>query len=473
MTTKLYAPNGDLAWEAQFGSQQLFLSCPIKEILIEGNRGAMKSITALVDFTKGLNRGWGQHYKGICFRNEYKHLGDLISKSKILFDAIYPDAVFKQSASELKWVFPDGEELLFRHGKTLADYDAFHGHEYPWQFFDELTKFPDLEFYDAMASCCRSPIKGIYKKRLSATNPHGQAHALVKKRFIDPAPPNTLINDEYGQRVRIHASFTENKFIYENDPDYIKTLLAIKDPVMYEAWVKGNWDIPSGGIFQHIWFRDKHVIDLTKVIIPRSWRLTRSMDWGSSKPFSVSWWATSRGEVIKWYDGTRFIPRGSKILLSNWYGCVPNKPNTGLKLTNAQIADGIIKHEKEMGYRNVQAGAADSAMWSDSLGIGSHMYKVFRDKGVYFNKSIKGAGSRVGRAQVLGDMLYASLDKNMERKGLFISDKNCQNVISQIPDLPRDSKNSEAVDSDCEDHIFDDISYELYNDSKESGMFSP
>lgn len=471
MSTKFYNPDGVEVWAAQYGSQELTLSCPVKEILVEGNRGSMKSITALMDFAKGIGQGWGSHYTGICFRNEYKHLGDLIAKSKLFFKAVFPDAIFKKSPSELKWVFAGGEELLFRHGKTLADYEAFHGHEYPWQFFDELTNFPDLQFYDAMASCCRSPVKGIYKRRLSATNPHGQAHTLVKKRFIDPAPPNTVINDEYGQRVRIHASFTENEFIFVNDPEYIEMLLNIKDPVMYQAWVKGNWNIPSGGMFQHIWFYDKHVIDLDKVVIPKHWKITRSMDYGSAKPFAVCWFATSTGETIKWYNGTKYLPKGTKILLSTWYGCEKNKPNTGLKLTNTQIADGIIKHEKEMGYKNVKAGAADSAMFADALGTGKSMMDVYKAKGVKFNPSKKGSGSRVGRCALMADMLHASLDENMEEKGIFFGSHNID-AISQIPDLPRDAKNPEDVDTESEDHIYDTIAYEIYNDEMSGGFVS-
>ena len=184
MAVQLSNPEGEPVWTSQFGSQSLLLNCPINEILIEGNRGSSKTDTALVDFLMGVGKGWGNDYKGIVFRNEYKHLGDVVAKSLKLFKKVYPTAKFKQSASEYKWIFPEGEELLFRHGKTLKDYEAFHGHEYPWQFFDELTNFPDLDFYDAMRSTWRSPIAGIRKRRIAATNPHGQSHQLVKKDLL-------------------------------------------------------------------------------------------------------------------------------------------------------------------------------------------------------------------------------------------------------------------------------------------------
>lgn len=473
MTTQLFGPEGEVVWEAQYGSQELLLNCPVKEVLIEGNRGSAKSDTALVDFLLGVNKGWGTAYRGIVFRNEYKELGDIITKSKDLIPLVFPTAKYVGGA-ELKWTFESGEELWFRYAKELKNYKTYHGQSFPWLFFDELTNFPDLEFYDAMKSCNRSKVVGIKKRILSATNPHGRSHVLVKKRFIDPAPPMKLIKDRLGERMRIHFTFTENLFIFKNDPDYIEELLRIQDPVMFQAWVVGNWDIPSGGIFQHIWFYDKHVVDLNKIKIPSHWKLTRSMDWGSASPFAVCWWATApQDEVIDWYGGSKFIPKGTKFLLSVWYGCEQGKPNTGLKYTNIQIAKGILKHEKDLGYRNVKAGPADSAMFAENAtGTGKAMIDTYRKEGVKFTKSIKGAGSRVQRVQVLSDMLYASLEENMERKGIFISNKNCADFISQIPELARDPKNHEDVDTKSEDHIYDSATYELLNDEIEGGFFS-
>jgi hypothetical protein len=468
--TQLFSPSGDVVWEAQYGSQQLLLDCPVKEVLIEGNRGSAKSDTALVDYLLGVDQGWGSAYRGVVFRNEYKELGDIITKAKDLIPLVFPDARFTSSGE--KYVFAGGEELWFRHAKELKNYKTYHGQSFPWMFFDELTNFPDLKFYDAMKSCNRSKVEGIKKRILSATNPHGVNHALVKKRFIDPQPPMKLIKDEYGERMRIHFTFTENMYIFKNDPDYINELFRIQDPVMFQAWVMGNWDIPSGGIFQHIWFRDKHVINLKECILPDHWKMTRSMDWGSSSPFAVCWWKTCpEDQLISWKGGERFIPKGTKFLLSVWYGCVKNKPNTGLELTNIEIAAGIKKHEEDMKYYNVQAGAADSAMFSDgATGTGKSMHDVYEKENVPFVPSKKGAGSRVQRVQVMSDMLHAAKQEHMEDKGLFISDVNCGDFIAQIPDLPRDPKNSEDVDTSCEDHIYDAASYELLNDEIEAGM---
>ncbi|WP_237700848.1 hypothetical protein, partial [Citromicrobium sp. JLT1363] len=51
---------------------------------------------------------------------------------------------------------PTGEELLFRHAKKATDYDNFHGHEYPFIGWNELTKYPTSELYDKLMSTNRS-----------------------------------------------------------------------------------------------------------------------------------------------------------------------------------------------------------------------------------------------------------------------------------------------------------------------------
>lgn len=461
----------DLVWRPNAGSQQLFLSSKTEEILLEGNRGGGKTEVLIVKFLLGVGRGWGAHYRGVIFRTEFKHLDDVINKSKMLIPQIFPNAKLLESASKLKWIFPDGEELLFRHAKKLIDYEAFKGHSYVFQGFEELTTWAELSFYHAMSSSLRSPIKDILRCKASTTNPMGLGHSIVKEYFIDPEPANVIIHGAERDRVRIHSSFVENPYIFKNDPAYIRYLKNISDPNVKKAWFYGDWDIIAGGAFDDVWNDDVHIIDPEKVEIPSYWKITRSMDWGSSAPFVVCWWATSTGELIKWGDGNKYLPKGTKILLSSWYGAVKGKEDTGLRMLNQDIAKGILAHEKECKYKNVKAGAGDSAMWSDVGGEGKTIYDTLKKNGVKFNKSVKGAGSRVKRMSIMRDMLGASLVENMEAAGIYFMRGN-KIINTQIKMLPRDEKNWECVDTNCVDHAYDAITYELLNDATESGMFS-
>jgi hypothetical protein len=458
----------NVKWKANPGGQDLFLRCPYREVLLHGDRGGGKTEALLMDFVKGVGRGWGSKYTGVLFRCEYKHLEDVVRKSKRLFNAIFPDAYFLKAASDYKWVFPGGEELLFRHAKKEADYDAFHGHEYPWQGYEELTNWLDPKFYLKMESTCRSSIKGMRKRRVSTTNPFGLGHTWVKKRFIDPAPTGGVIEEVFTvkgitikkQRQAIRCSFLQNPWILENDPEYIVSLMSITDPNVRAAWLYGSWDIVAGGAFDDLWDREKHVLKSSEVQIPSSWPITRSFDWGSSSPFSVGWHATSPGGEILIAGKPKYLPRGTKIRLAEWYGAKHDRDNEGLRLTNAQIAEGILEREREFGFVNVHPGAADNQIFNDGNGFGVTAYQAYEDAGVYFVPAPKGPGSRRTRMALLRDRLFESTLDLMEKPGLFIMDR-CVNTISQIPVLARDPDDWEKVNKGGEDHIYDELTYEL------------
>src|SRR5690606_16077429 len=123
-------------------------------------------------------------------------LDDVVSKSKQLYKLIFPAARFLSSAQDFKWVWPSGEELLFRQFADIDDYWNYHGHEYPWIGWEELTSWPNLEGYEMMTSCNRSAMRGIPLKVRSTTNPYGIGHTAVKKYFIKPAPRGQVICEE-------------------------------------------------------------------------------------------------------------------------------------------------------------------------------------------------------------------------------------------------------------------------------------
>ena len=175
-------------WQPQAGSQELFLSCPIFECLYEGTRGPGKTDALLMDYAQDVGKGYGASWSGVLFRREYKELADVVKKSKKWFPRIFPDARFLESQSEFKWRWKTGEELLFRTVKRPADYWNYHGHEYPWIGWEELTNWPDSELYLDMMSVCRSSDPRVPRKYRGTANPYGAGHNWVKSRFIDPAP---------------------------------------------------------------------------------------------------------------------------------------------------------------------------------------------------------------------------------------------------------------------------------------------
>lgn len=447
-------------WSALPGSQSLFLQSPVREVCFAGTRGPGKTDAMLMSFAQYCGRGFGDHWRGVIFRKNYKHLDDIIAKSKRWFYRSAMRPRFLAGNSTLKWVWPTGEELLLRAFENPDDYWSFHGHEYPFVGWEELTSWPSIECYEAMKSCSRSSYQAeagkqnIPKIIRSSTNPYGVGHNWVKHYFIDPAPYGKTIVDSGGnKRVCLFGSIRENPYL---GAEYIQTLESITDANKRKAWLEGSWDITSGGMFDDLWDASKHVLQPFK--IPASWRIDRSFDWGSSRPFSVGWWAQSDGTDATMPDGTkRSFPRGTLFRIAEWYGST-GKANEGLKMTAAMVAAGIVSRETvdELKGR-VRAGPADSSIYSvtDDASIAQNMEKA----GVRWMPADKRPGSRKNGWELIRVRLEA-VAKGDDRPGLYVF-SNCRDFIRTVPPIARDEKDPDDVDTDAEDHCADEVRYRV------------
>ena len=484
MTTAGPAPR--VVWQPLPGSQALAVACPCNEILYHGSRGPGKTDAQLMAFRKNVGRGYGRFWRGVIFDREYKNLDDLVSKSKKWFPQFNGGAQFKESPKDYKWVWPTGEELLFRVGYKETDYDDYHGHEYPFIGFNELTKQSSRKFYDLIHSCNRSsflprehspdpknPLPEIPLVFFSTTNPHGAGHNWVKAEFIDKAEPGRvfritreIFNPRTKQKepvtrtlTHIFGSYKENRYL---SPEYVLMLDSQTDPNRRKAWLTGDWDIVAGGAFDDVWDRATHVLPRFKV--PAGWRVDRSMDWGSSHPFSVGWWAEANGEEVKLPDGRIFCPpAGSLIRIFEWYGTAQIGSNEGLKLGAKQIAQGIKTREAELlagGWIKVspRPGPADNEIRSVKNKDTETIEKQMADLGVRWNESDKSPGSRRNGLELTRERLKAA--KDGEGPGLWFMD-NCRAGISTLPVLPRNPDIPDDVDTEAEDHVYDEVRYRV------------
>ncbi|MGI9502962.1 MAG: phage terminase large subunit, partial [Geminicoccaceae bacterium] len=345
-------------WQALPGSQKIFLSCPIFEALLSGTRGGGKTDTLLMDFLQHVGQGWGAEWRGILFRTKFRDLNDVITKSLKWFPKVYPTAAFNWSKCE--WTFPQGEKLLFRHIRKASDYESYHGHAYPWIAFEELTNWPNDVVYKLMMSCCRSTVIGMPRKFRATTNPYGIGHGWVKERFKLPGMAHTVIRETgKPERVAIMSYLQENVHLLRAEPDYIERIReAARNHAEEKAWLLGSWDIVSGGMLDDVWNPRVHLI--APFPIPRTWRIDRSFDWGSSKPFSVGWWAESDGSTVETPTGTRHTVKGDLFRIYESYGWT-GEANTGRRMLAHDIAAGIVEREIKWGIRDlVVPGPADS-----------------------------------------------------------------------------------------------------------------
>ena len=486
----------EIIWEPLKGSQTYAVSCPCNHILYEGTRGPGKTDAQLMYFRRFVGLGYGQFWRGVIFDREYKNLDDLISKSKRWYRQFGDGAKFISSTSHLKWVWPTGEELWFRVMKNEQDYWNYHGHEFPFIGWNELTKHPNADLYDMVMSLNRtsfipekhSPIPRKTKEIellpeiplvvFSTTNPYGVGHNWVKQRFIDPAAPGQMVKitkDVFNPRtqkreevtktqVRLFGSYKENIYL---SPEYILELESIKDPNKRRAWLWGDWDITSGGMFDDVWSAQVNIVE--PFTIPHSWRIFRSFDWGSSAPFSVGWWAESDGSDIQIGKGKwKSTVKGDIFRIAEWYGW-NGTPNKGVRMLATQISKGIIEREIKMGYYGrVKPGPADNSINDVANGncIATDMARKVRIdgkeyKGVRWARSDKSPGSRKNGWEKLRVAVFNAHNDEGPREypGLFVF-RNCQDgFIRTVPNIPRDTKDLDDVDTDAEDHVADEARY--------------
>lgn len=502
----LLATDHDTVWEPiPFSSQAIALDTRCHHTLYTGARGPGKTDTQLMRFRRRVGTGYGSFWRGVIFDREYKNLDDLVAKSKRWFMRFNDGAKFLEAAKDYKWVWPTGEELLFRVAKKEADYWNYHGQEFPFIGWNELTKYPTPKLYDDMMSTNRSsftpekdtarrinsvgkvigydtpdglPMPEIPLEVFSTCNPFGAGHGWVKRRFIDAAPYGSVVRtttrvfnprnqrdeDVTKTQITIFGSYRENIYLA---PEYVAELEAIRDENKRRAWLMGDWDIVAGGALDDVWERRVHV--LPRFRVPDTWYVDRAFDWGSSHPFSVGWFAEANGEEATLPDGRKFCPpAGTIIQIAEWYGTKEIGSNVGLKMSAGDIADGILKIED---YLRREKWIADEAPWggpadnqirdtreSDVDSIELKMAK----RGVRWVESDKSPGSRRNGLQLIRDRLEASM--RGEGPGLYFM-QNCVASIGILPTLPRDEVKLDDVDTEAEDHPYDMVRYRILRGS--------
>lgn len=338
------------------------------------------------------------------------------------------------------FTFLNGSRLVLGYCATEADVLQYQGQDYDVICIDEATQQTESQF-QALTACLRGA--NNFPKRFYLTcNPGGIGHAWVKRLFIDC---NYRRGEKAEDYVFIPASVYDNPHITNNDSGYVRMLEALPE-TQREAWLNGNWDIFEGQAFSE-WRNDpEHYLDQrwTHVIdqfnIPDYWHIYRCFDFGYTKPFAVEWLAADSDEKL--------------YLIHEWYGS--SEADTGIKLTPAEIAEGIRKIEDT--HPNIKGhtviGVADPAIFAEQSGesIASIMCK--RPYNIYFGKA--------DNTRIAGKMqFHYRLAFDERGKPLFQAFNTCRGFIRTFPTLIYDAKKLEDVDTTGEDHCYDAVRYGL------------
>lgn len=419
------------------------------EALYGGAAGGGKSDCAVAEGLRQVNI---PHYRGIILRKTYPQLSELIDRSREIYHAAYPEAKFNEQKH--CWTFPSGAKIYFGAMQHTKDRTNYQGKRYDYIDFDELTHFTWDE-YSYLFSRNRPNGPGTRCYIRAQANPGGIGHGWVKERFITAAPPLTPIYEEVNiifpdghtekksrSRIFVPSSVFDNKILLENDPEYITRLASLPENER-KALLYGDWDCFSGQVFTE--WRDNpdgyktrvntHVIEPFRV--PSYWKIYRGFDFGYSRPFSVGWYAADQ-------DGRMYRIR-------EFYGCT-GVPNEGIRMEPGQIAKKIRQIEAEdPNLRNKKIhGIADPSIFDESRG--ESVAQMMEREGVYFEKA---DNTRIAGKMQLHNRL--AFDENGIPMLYIFS--TCRHFIRTVPALVYSSSDVEDIDTDAEDHIYDEVRY--------------
>jgi hypothetical protein len=447
MAEAAYAADLDavVVWEAQDGPQTALISCPIFEVFFGGARGGGKTDGVLGDFLEHAD-AYGENAVGLMIRRQRTELIDTIERSR----QIYTPLGWQYHEQDKMWRAPNGARLRFAYLERDADAEAYQGHSYTRLYVEEIGNFPSDRPILKLMATLRSGA-GVPVGFRATGNPGGPGHQWVKARYIDPAPGGwKVIRDAQSglERVYIPSRVGDNKYL---GPQYIQQLKASGSKTLVRAWLDGDWSIVEGAFFD-CWDSARHVVK--PFVIPEEWTRIRSGDWGSAKPFSIGWWAV----VAEPYKvGAIILPRGCLVRYREWYGCLPGKPNTGLKFHAEQVGLGVWEREKD--DTKIADGVLDPAAFAEDGGpsIADRIVTGSGNK-VYFrhadNKRVPGRGAMGGwdqmRARMIGDG---------DGNSMIACFSTCLDSIRTIPALQHDPAKPEDLDTDGEDHAADEWRY--------------
>lgn len=369
---------------------------------------------------------------------------------QMMLDAYISTGHVKHRQVENEFEFWNGSILHLCYCDSENDVEKYRGAEIHVLIIDELTHFSEYQyrFLRSRVRIAGLKIPPQYVSRLprieTASNPGSIGHAWVKRTFIKPKPAleiwRTLPEEGGMLRQFIPSKLSDNPYLTRDDPAYADRLRGLGSDNLVRALLDGDWDLVAGQAFEKL-RRDIHCIEPFDP--PEDWMCFGSLDWGSSRPFSFGLWTVANGNALP--DG-RTYRRGAMIRYNEVYGW-NGKPNEGLRKEAADVADMI---KGRIGERRLAYIAADPSMWK--VESGPSIAETMLGRGVVLRKADNSrlVGYVQVRQRIAGDedgqMLYAT--------------KNCHDGFWRtMPDLVMDERHVEDVDTDQEDHAYDDVRY--------------
>jgi hypothetical protein len=438
------------AWQPQRGPQKALIDCPLPEVFFGGARGGGKTDGVLGKY--GIKAGiYGSHFNALFCRRELPMLDDAIERSKDIYGPIR--AQYNEQKKE--WRFRGGGRLRFRPLERVQDADKYQGQNVSDACIEEAGLYPDPKPIDRLQGVLRSA-HGVPTQLILTGNPGGAGQNWIKQKYINPNPRGMKIlsrklrNGQLHRYVFIPSRIEDNRLLLENDPGYINRLHLVGSDQLVQAWLDGDWNAIEGAFFDR-WNPNRNVID--PIPIPKDWRRFRSGDWGFAKPFSIGWWAVVGDDTQ--IRPNLILPRGALLRYREWYGCIPDQPNVGIRLTAEEVGEGIKKRQKAAD-EDVPDGVLDPSAFAEDGGpsIAERMGLA----GAWFSRA---DNKRIATTGAMGgwDMMRSRIKGESDDRPMIACFSTCHASMRTIPSLQHDPDRPEDLDTEAEDHAADDWRY--------------
>lgn len=430
-----------MIWKPHEGPQEDALRTAAFELLFGGARGPGKTDAGVVWIGCKPELIENPRYRALVIRRNADDLVDWIDRARLMYSRYKVQIVGRPY--EIR--FPSGAKIRTGHLRDANAYSKYQGHEYQRMLIEELTQIPQEKHYIQLIGSCRSTVDGIDARIFATTNPGGVGHAWVKRRFIDPSPPNTVFmgHDTERTRIFIPGRVEDNPTLLQKDPNYLRYLEGLKetDVELWKAWRLGDWDTFAGQYFREF-RRDLHVLPYD--YIPQADDIhIGGMDWGRADPFA-------------------FI--GTVIRKIEWLNPETLNEHTFYRAITYKEVYGTEKRPEEWGeiirtvvpltkYRFIQA---DTQIYNPGNDKSMSIYEQF----CQFDEEYRGRLRPASKERVGGwENMRKWLSIAPDGKPYWQINPSCTNLIRTLPELVHDENNVEDVDTTGEDHAEDAVRY--------------
>lgn len=320
--------------------------------------------------------------------------------------------------------FPNGSRIIIGGFKDEKDIEKYLGIEYDIIVIEEVTQITDTKWMKIQGSLRTS--KPRWRPRIYASaNADGVGLGWFKKMFVEPARAGTEKITRFLDVTKIHNPFVNVE--YEQWLDNLKGSLR-------KAWRDGDWDAFAGMAFP-MWNHARHVVE--PFDIPDAWIKWRAIDYGTAAPWCCLW-LTRDPSTRRIYVYREAYQAG---------------------LTTKEQCDRI--HDLTQSNEKIAYTYADPAMWQRSNRRGE-VYSTADEYKEYGIPLTRADNDRIQGKRKFGNVLS---DIGDGLPGMQVFDI-CENLISQIENIPSDPNNPEDVDTKAEDHAYDAGRYSLTNERK-------